>query len=149
MWGFHQIMVPVHSHVPIEHPLTYLFLLFFSNPHELYCMSFLCLYYSGPLFKARHHAAVCMLVLCIIATCCCFFYSFIIIARHFPYSDLPSFTLTPCLLYVGTFSDPPDSSNNGAKIWCSGYHKCQKSLKKSLFTFQWGASMPQRGAIAP
>ena len=38
-----------------------------------------------------------------------------------------------------------DSSDEGAKIWFSGYFKCQKSPKKSLFTFRLGASMPRRG----
>ena len=40
------------------------------------------------------------------------------------------------------------SSDEGAKIWFSGYYKCQKSPKKSLFTFRRGASMLRRGAIA-
>ena len=31
-----------------------------------------------------------------------------------------------------------DSSNEGAKIWLSRYYKCQKSPKKSLFTFRRG-----------
>ena len=42
-----------------------------------------------------------------------------------------------------------DSSNEGAKIWLSGYYKGQKSPKKSLFTFRQGASMLRRGAIVP
>ena len=36
----------------------------------------------------------------------------------------------------------------GAKIWFSGYYKCQKSPKKLLFTFRRGTSMlRQRGNI--
>ena len=31
-----------------------------------------------------------------------------------------------------------DSSDEGAKIWFSEYYKCQKSPKKSLFTFRRG-----------
>ena len=42
----------------------------------------------------------------------------------------------------GIFRLGADSSDEGAKIWFSGYYKCQKSPKKSLFTFR-------RGAIAP
>ena len=38
-----------------------------------------------------------------------------------------------------------DSSDEGAKIWYSGYYKCQKSPKKSLFTFRQGASILRRG----
>ena len=41
------------------------------------------------------------------------------------------------------------SSDEVAKIWFSGYYKWQKFPKKSLFTFQRGASMLRRGAIAP
>ena len=41
------------------------------------------------------------------------------------------------------------SSDEGAKIWFSGYYKGQKSPKKLLFTFRRGASMLRRGAIAP
>ena len=40
------------------------------------------------------------------------------------------------------------SSNEGAKIWFSGYYKCQISPKKSLFSFLLGASMLRWGAIA-
>ena len=47
------------------------------------------------------------------------------------------------------FRQGADSSDEGAKIWFSGYYKCQKSPKKSLFTFRRGASMLQLGAIAP
>ena len=42
-----------------------------------------------------------------------------------------------------------DSSDEGAKIWFSGYYKCQKSSKKSLFTFRRGASMLRRGLQPP
>ena len=35
----------------------------------------------------------------------------------------------------GIFRRGAHSSNEGAKIWLSGYYKCQKSSKKSLFTF--------------
>ena len=38
-----------------------------------------------------------------------------------------------------------DSSEEGAKIWFSGYYKCQKSPKNSLFIFRQGASMLRRG----
>ena len=41
--------------------------------------------------------------------------------------------------------DVADSSDERAKIWFSGYHKCQKTQKKSLFTFGRGASMLRRG----
>ena len=41
-----------------------------------------------------------------------------------------------------------DSSDEGTKIWCLRYYKCQKSQKKSPFTFRRGASMLRRGAIA-
>ena len=37
------------------------------------------------------------------------------------------------------------SSDEVAKIWFSGYYKGQKFPKKSLFTFQRGASMLRRG----
>ena len=49
----------------------------------------------------------------------------------------------------GIFRRGAESSDEGAKIWFSGYYKCQKSPKKSLFTFQREASMLRRGAIAP
>ena len=49
----------------------------------------------------------------------------------------------------GIFRRGADSSDEGAKIWFSGYYKCQKSPKKSLFTFRRGASMLRRGATAP
>ena len=42
-----------------------------------------------------------------------------------------------------------DSSDEGAKIWFSGYYKYQESSKKSLFTFRREASKLQRGATAP
>ena len=45
----------------------------------------------------------------------------------------------------GIFRRGADSSNEGAKIWFSGYYKSQKSPKESLFTFRRGASMLRRG----
>ena len=45
----------------------------------------------------------------------------------------------------GIFRQGADSSDEGAKRWFSGYYKCQKSPKKSLFTFRRGASMLRRG----
>ena len=42
-----------------------------------------------------------------------------------------------------------DSSDEGAKIWLLGYYKCQKSPKKSCFTFRRGASMLRRGDYSP
>ena len=41
----------------------------------------------------------------------------------------------------GIFRRGGESSDEGAKIWFSGYCKCQKSPKKWLFTFRRGASM--------
>ena len=41
------------------------------------------------------------------------------------------------------------SSDEVAKIWFSGYYKWQKFPKKSLFTFQRGASMLRRGGYSP
>ena len=38
---------------------------------------------------------------------------------------------------------------SGAKIWFSGSFKCQKSPKKSLFTFRLGGSMLRRGGYSP
>ena len=35
----------------------------------------------------------------------------------------------------GIFRRGTDYSDEGAKIWFSGYYKCQKSPKKSRFTF--------------
>ena len=35
----------------------------------------------------------------------------------------------------GIFRRGAESSDEGAKIWLSGYYKCQRSPKKSLFTF--------------
>ena len=49
----------------------------------------------------------------------------------------------------GIFQRGANSSDEGAKIWLSGYYKCKKSPKKSLFTFRRGASMLRRGAVAP
>ena len=44
------------------------------------------------------------------------------------------------------FSDGgADSSDEEAKIWFSGHYKCQKSPKKSFFTFQWGVACSDRG----
>ena len=47
------------------------------------------------------------------------------------------------------FPTGAEPSDEGAKMWFSGYYKCQKSTKKSLFTFRRGTSMLRRGAIAP
>ena len=49
----------------------------------------------------------------------------------------------------GIFRREADSSDKGAKIWFSGYYKCQKSPTKSLSTFQRGASMLRRGGYSP
>ena len=38
----------------------------------------------------------------------------------------------------GIFRRGADSSDEGAKIWFLGYHKCQKSPKQSCFTFRRG-----------
>ena len=42
-----------------------------------------------------------------------------------------------------------ESYDEGAKIWFSGYYKCQKSPKKSLFVFRRGTSMLRRGGYSP
>ena len=41
------------------------------------------------------------------------------------------------------------NSDEGAKIWFSGYYKCQKSPKKSCFNFRRGLACSDGGAIAP
>ena len=47
------------------------------------------------------------------------------------------------------FSDgKADSFDEGTKMWCSGYSKCQKSPKKSLFTWR-RASMLRREGYSP
>ena len=38
----------------------------------------------------------------------------------------------------GIFRRGADSSDEGDKIWFSGYYKCQKSSKKSLFSLRQG-----------
>ena len=50
---------------------------------------------------------------------------------------------------TSNFPTGADSSDEGAKIWFSGYYKCHKSPKNSPFTFRQGASMLRQGAIAP
>ena len=45
------------------------------------------------------------------------------------------------------FPTGADSSNEGAKIWFSGYYKCQKSPKKSPFTFRRGLACSDGGYI--
>ena len=48
------------------------------------------------------------------------------------------------------FSDGgADSSDEEAKIWFSGYYKCQKISEKISSHLPTGASMLRRGAIAP
>ena len=47
------------------------------------------------------------------------------------------------------FPTGADSSDEGAKIWFSGYYKRQKSPKKSPFTFRLGATMLQREGYNP
>ena len=50
--------------------------------------------------------------------------------------------ITICLPIRGAARDFPtgaDSSDEGVKIWFSGYNECQKSPTKSLFTFRRGA----------
>ena len=42
----------------------------------------------------------------------------------------------------GTFRRGADSSDEGAKIWFSGYNECQNSPTKSLFTFRRGGYSP-------
>ena len=49
----------------------------------------------------------------------------------------------------GIFRWGADSSHEGAKLWFSGYYKCQRSPKKSLFTLRRVANLLRRGAIAP
>ena len=53
--------------------------------------------------------------------------------------------LIPPGVAPGIFRREADSSDEGAKIWFLGYYKCQKSPKKSPFSFQRGASMLRRG----
>ena len=48
-------------------------------------------------------------------------------------------------LAPGIFRRGADASDEGAKIWFSGYYRCQKSPKKLLFTFRRGASLIRRG----
>ena len=43
------------------------------------------------------------------------------------------------------FPTGAESSDEGAKIWFSGYHKCQKYPKKLLFTFQRGLACSDEG----
>ena len=45
----------------------------------------------------------------------------------------------------GIFPRGADSSDEGAKIWISGYYKCQKSPKKSRFTFRRGLACSDGG----
>ena len=47
------------------------------------------------------------------------------------------------------FRQGADSSNEGAKIWLSGYCKCQKSLTNSFSPSDGGLACSNRGAIAP
>ena len=49
----------------------------------------------------------------------------------------------------GIFRRGADSSDEGAKIWFSGYYKCQKSPKKSLSPSDGGLACSDEGAIAP
>ena len=49
----------------------------------------------------------------------------------------------------GIFRRGADSSDEGAKMWLSGYCKCQKFPKNSLFTFRRGAGMVRRGGYSP
>ena len=49
----------------------------------------------------------------------------------------------------GSFRRGADSSDEGAKIWFLRHYKCQRSPKKSLFTFRLGASMLRRGDYSP
>ena len=39
------------------------------------------------------------------------------------------------------FPTGADSSDDGAKIWLSGYYKCQKYPKKLLFAFRGGSML--------
>ena len=48
----------------------------------------------------------------------------------------------------GIFRRGADSSDEGAKIWFSGYCKCHKSRKKSLLILRRGLACSD-GAIAP
>ena len=48
-------------------------------------------------------------------------------------------------LLPGIFQRGADSSDEGAKIWFSGYYKCQKSPKKLLFTFRRGLACSDGG----
>ena len=45
----------------------------------------------------------------------------------------------------GIFQWGDDSSDEGAKIWFSGYYKYQKSRKKLRFTFQRGLACSDGG----
>ena len=58
--------------------------------------------------------------------------------------------ITACILSIQGWRQElsdggADSYYEGAKIWLSGYYKCQKSPKKLLFTFRRGASMLRWG----
>ena len=54
---------------------------------------------------------------------------------HFP---LLAVTI-PAGVAPGIFQRGADSSDDGAKIWFSGYYECQKSPNTSFFTFRRGA----------
>ena len=49
----------------------------------------------------------------------------------------------------GIFRRGADSSDEAAKIWFSGYYKCQKFPKKALFTFQRGVACSDGGLYPP
>ena len=49
----------------------------------------------------------------------------------------------------GIFLRGANSSDEGAKMWFSGYQRSQKSPKKSIFPFRPGASMLQWGGYSP